>query len=212
MSNLTLYLLRHGESMANVGRVFAAKKIDPPLSDIGIQQATMQAETLKVIEFEAIYSSTLLRARQTAEIVSQRCRLEPIFSDALQEVDVGILDGESQEDPIKWAAYEGVIKKWEKGFASVGFPGGETLNDIGNRFRGFLDGLESKGQNRILVVGHCLLFTAVIWLFCESHGPRFEDDYMGRGHLSIISRTDDKFRLLKFNISPETSAREILLA
>jgi probable phosphoglycerate mutase len=205
IGDLTLYLLRHGESVANVSRIFAAKKIDPPLSEIGIQQAKMQAESLKNLEFSAMYSSPLLRARQTAEIISQRCGPESNFFDALLEVDVGILDGEDQNEPQKYTIYEEVIKKWEQGHANVGFPGGETLNDIENRFRSFLDVLESKQEKCVLVVGHCLLFMAVIWLFCENHGPKFEDGHMGRGHLSVISKNGGKFRLLKFNISPGTS-------
>ncbi|MBM3237648.1 histidine phosphatase family protein [Candidatus Poribacteria bacterium] len=236
MTNFTLYLLRHGESVANVERVFAARKIDPPLSDRGIQQITMQAKSLRDLslnspfEFSALYASPLLRAKHTAEIVSQWCGLEPIFSEDLMEVDVGILDGENQEDAVKWAMYENVMKKWEQGLNDVGFQGGESLNDIECRFRRFLEELENKRpewereapaepedetQNRIkqskdiLVVGHCLLFMAVIWLFCENHGPTLEDGHMGRGHLSVISRNNDRFRLLKFNIPPGTSRRDI---
>lgn len=210
MADLTLYLLRHGESVANVGRVFAARKVDPPLTDIGIQQVTRQAESLKAIELSAMYASPLLRASQTAEILSQRCWLEVTFSDALREVDVSILDAKSQENPQKWAIYKEVIKRWEQSLASAGFPGGETLNDIEDRFTEFLDGLESKRQKRILVVGHCLLFMAVIWLFCENHGPTLEDGHMGRGYLSVTRKSGDRFRLLQFNLSPETLTREIL--
>ena len=231
MTHLTLYLLRHGESVANVERVFAAKKIDPPLSDTGIQQITMQAKSLKNLslnshfEFSALYASPLLRARHTANIVGQCCGLEPIFSDDLMEINVGILDGEDQEDAVKWAMYEGVIEKWNQGLYNVSFQAGESLNDVGTRFSRFLQGLEDKqsesngeGNENILVVGHCLLFMAVIWLFCkkqrttssyrENHGPTLEDGHMGRGHLSIISKNNDRFRLLKFNISPETLAKE----
>ena len=210
MANMTLYLLRHGESVANMGRVFAARKIDPPLSDMGIQQATMQAESLRSIEFSAMYVSPLLRTRQTAEIVSRRCGLEPIFSETLQEIDVGVLDGENQDDPQRWTVYKEVVEKWEHGLTHVGFPGGERLKDVGDRFTSFLDGLARNPQKPILVVGHCLLFMVVIWLFCENHGPSLEDGHMGRGHLSIISKTGDGFRLLKFNLSPGTSARDIL--
>jgi broad specificity phosphatase PhoE len=212
MTDLILYLLRHGESVANVERVFAARKVDPPLSDVGIQQATMQAESLKPIDFSAMYASPLLRARQTAQIVSQHCPLEPILSNALQEVNVGILDGEDQNDPRNWGAYERVVKKWERGLTHVGFPGGESLNDIGDRFKSFLNGLEGEQQKPILAIGHCLLFMAVIWLFCENHGSELEDGHMGRGHLSIISGSsgsDDRFRILKFDIPPGVPARDV---
>jgi len=208
MSDLTLYLLRHGESIANVNRLFDARKIDPPLSDAGIRQATAQALSLKNVGLSAIYSSSLLWARQTAEIISKQCELEPIFTDFLREVDLGVLDGKSQDDSQNRAILEEVIKKWEQGYNNLGFPEGETLSDVKDRFEGFLDILENKqflsvpcpysrttdrcntqADKRVLVVGHCLLFMAVIWLFCKNHGNTFEDGHMGRGHLSVISRT-----------------------
>lgn len=211
MTDLTLYLLRHGESDANVARMFSSRKLNPPLSETGIQQARRQAESLKVVGFEAIYASSLLRARQTAGIVGEPCGLQPIHTDELWEIYEGILDGESQTDPQHWATYEGVLQKWEQGRTDVSFPGGESLNDIGARFSRFLDELERKEHRCVLVVGHCLLFMGVIWLFCENHGPTLEDGHMGRGHLSIIRKTGDRFRLLKFNISPEASVQEISL-
>ena len=202
MDDLTLYLLRHGESAANAKQVFASLRIDPALSDAGVQQAVMQAESLKNIEFSAIYSSHLLRARQTAGIVGQRCGLEPIVTEALHEVDVGILDGKDQEDPQNWQDFMSIIGEWDSGLPDVAFPGGETLNDIEARLRAFLDCLGDGREKPILVVGHCLLFMAVFWLFCERLGPEFHDGYMGRGHLSVISGDGDRFRILKFSIPP----------
>ncbi|MBW2060927.1 MAG: histidine phosphatase family protein [Deltaproteobacteria bacterium] len=203
MADLTLYLLRHGESEANVRQVFAARKIDPPLSDNGIHQASRQAESLKTVEFSAMYASPLLRTRQTAEIVSRSCGLEPVFSSDLLEIDVGVLDGEPEHEPRTWAVYERVIQDWEQGLASRGFPGGETLNDVAKRLGAFLTGLEAGRQTPVLIVGHCLLFMAAIWLFCKNHGPGLEDGHMGRGHLTIIGKRDDGFHILAFNISPD---------
>lgn len=70
MEKYILYLLRHGESKANADRIFAARKIDPPLTERGIKQAIMQAEALKEMEFSAIYASPLLRAQHTANIIN----------------------------------------------------------------------------------------------------------------------------------------------
>ena len=139
MTDPTLYLLRHGESVANAKRVFASLRIDPPLSEAGIQQAAAQAETLKDIKFSAIYTSHLLRARQTAEIVGQKCGLEPIISEALHEVDVGILDGKDQDDPQNWENFMSVVRRWNNGCHDIGFPGGESLNEIESRLRAFFE-------------------------------------------------------------------------
>jgi broad specificity phosphatase PhoE len=209
MAHLILYLLRHGESVANLGRVFAGWAIDPSLSAIGIQQVQRQAEFLKTIEFSAIYSSPLLRARQTAEIVGKQCGVEPLFSDCLREVNVGVLDGKNQDDPQNWSLYEKIIQKWEQGDNNVGFPDGETLNDIETRLRGFLDSVEQKGQERVLIIGHCLLFMVAIWLFCENRGSTMEDGHMGRGCLSIIVKSGDRYRMEEFNIVPERSVQTL---
>jgi len=204
-----LYLLRHGESEANAQRVFASRKIDPPLTRAGVRQATMQAEALSSVGLSAIYASPLRRARQTAEIVARRCGLGVTLSEALIEGHVGCLDGEQIDDPEKWAIWESVINQWEQGRFDVAFPGGETLAEVEGRFRRFLSGLGSSQEGPALIVGHGILFLAVIRGMCENRGPGIRDNYMGRGHLSMVSWTGDRLRVLKFNVSPDAAAQEV---
>jgi probable phosphoglycerate mutase len=203
MADLTLYLLRHGESTANVEGVHAAKKIDPALTDLGIQQAKTQAEYLKSIRFSAFYSSPLLRAKQTANFVSETCGIEPVFTDLLLETDVGVLDGQKIDDPDNLALYEAIISKWNQRKENAGFPEGETLGDIRSRFSEFVQILKTHGYERVLIVGHSGLFEAAIWLFCPDHGTRLEDGHMKRGRFSIIEHKGDEYRLVKFNAFPE---------
>jgi len=199
----TFYLLRHGESEANVNRIFAAKRIDPSLTERGIKQATMQAEMLKQSNLSAIYASPLLRARQTAGIINKHHGLDILISDDLYEIDVGILDGEDQTDPDKWALYTSVMDKWEQNLTDVTFPNGESLDDVRERLRSFFDSLKNDTNKSVLIVGHCLLFMAFTWLFCENHNEKLEDNYMGRGHLSVITFDKNKFLIEKFNIPPD---------
>jgi broad specificity phosphatase PhoE len=72
MKTMMLYLLRHGESLANVEHLFAARKIDPPLSADGIRQILAQTEVLRDVDFDGFYTSPLLRARQSAHIVQRQ--------------------------------------------------------------------------------------------------------------------------------------------
>ena len=205
METMMLYLLRHGESLANVEHLFAARKIDPPLSADGVRQILAQTEALKDVDFDSFYTSPLVRARQSADIVQRQLGITAEETDALREVDVGIFDGRSQKDAQNWSLYKEVLKKWERGLHDVRFPDGESLKDVGARFGQFLRGVEDSGNRRILVLGHCLLFTAVLWLFCDQHGPIFEDGHMGRGCLSILSKAGESLRLLKFNVPPPMS-------
>ena len=205
-----VYLLRHGESATNVQRVFATRKLDPPLSEEGVRQAAAQAEALREAGLGAIYASTLRRARETAEMVGLRCRLPVTYTDALREVHVGIIDGKPIDDPDNYQVYRDVVARWQEGRTEAGFPAGETLDDVAQRFRRFITGLDLRDRP-VLMVGHGVLFMAVIWLFCDNRRPIIEDNYMGRGHVSVLCRRDDHFRLIRFNVSPDQALQGALL-
>lgn len=202
MNDLTLYLLRHGESRANLENVFASHRIDAPLTSEGIRQAKAAARMLKRFPVEAMYSSPLLRARQTAEVVGEVLGLEPVFTPALVEVDGGRLEGKSQADPRHRREFDTVLSLWERGFPHNGFAGGETLAEVDTRLRPLLEEIKKSGRKHVALVGHCLLFMTLIWLFCENHGPTLEAGHMGRAHFSLLRRASESFLLEQFNTAP----------
>jgi len=88
----TLLLVRHGETDWNAeGRLQG--HTDRPLSDYGRRQARRLAEELEGEELEAIYSSDLARAHETAEIVGERLGLPISLEPALREKDWGSWEG-----------------------------------------------------------------------------------------------------------------------
>ena len=88
----TLLLVRHGETDWNAdGRLQG--HTDRPLSDYGRRQARQLAEELDGEEIEAIYSSDLTRARETAEIVGGRLGLPVELDPELREKDWGTWEG-----------------------------------------------------------------------------------------------------------------------
>lgn len=87
-----LLLVRHGETDWNAdGRLQG--QTDRPLSDFGRQQARRLADELAAEDFEAIYSSDLARARETAEIVGARVGLPVMLDPDLREKDWGTWEG-----------------------------------------------------------------------------------------------------------------------
>jgi broad specificity phosphatase PhoE len=87
-----LLLVRHGETDWNAdGRLQG--QTDRPLSDYGRRQAQQLAEELSDEDIEAIYTSDLSRARETAEIAGARLRLPVELDPDLREKDWGTWEG-----------------------------------------------------------------------------------------------------------------------
>jgi broad specificity phosphatase PhoE len=87
-----LLLVRHGETDWNAdGRLQG--QTDRPLSDYGRRQALQLADELESEEFEAIYSSDLARARETAQIVGDRLEIPVELDPYLREKDWGTWEG-----------------------------------------------------------------------------------------------------------------------
>ena len=90
-----LYLIRHGESVANVEPIIAGMSGDSGLTDRGREQARLLEGRLRAGEVRAdhLYTSTLPRARETAEYVSRALQLPAQPDDELHELRPGEADG-----------------------------------------------------------------------------------------------------------------------
>lgn len=89
----TIYLVRHGESEWNVAGLMQGKTSGVPLTKMGINQARELEQRFEAVKFAAIFSSDLLRARQTAQIVAFRRKLAVVTSRAIRERSFGQYEG-----------------------------------------------------------------------------------------------------------------------
>ena len=80
---MELYLIRHGQSTNNEGKL--PRAADPPLTDIGVEQARWVGESLKDEGITRLYSSPMLRTLQTAQIISDIIDLPPHIFVGLHE-------------------------------------------------------------------------------------------------------------------------------
>ncbi|MCU1289401.1 MAG: phosphoglycerate mutase [Acidobacteria bacterium] len=87
-----LYLIRHGQSAGNAEGRFGGHS-PTPLSELGFEQAKLAAQALAKEKIQAIYSSDLLRAVQTAEPLAKLLDLPIIKTSAFRERHVGVLEG-----------------------------------------------------------------------------------------------------------------------
>lgn len=150
-----LCFVRHGESEANVLKVMSNRGSVHGLTEKGRRQAAELALALEATGATRVYSSPLLRARETAEILADVFGLGYEVADALREFDCGIAEGRS--DPGGWGLYWQVVDKWvQDGQLDARIEGGESLVDIQNRFVPFVEGIleEQEDGDVSILVGH----------------------------------------------------------
>ena len=89
---MKFYLLRHGQTKWNIeGKIQG--KTDVLLNEDGMEQAGFLAKAMEHCEARALFSSPLLRAKQTAEIVAGKMGLPVTVLPELKEVDFGLWEG-----------------------------------------------------------------------------------------------------------------------
>jgi len=184
LSNMKLYFVRHGESEANTRHVISNRESPFGLTELGKQQARILAENLKNVPFTALYSSPILRARETAEILSLSFHLHYQVTEALREYDCGILEEKSDEE--SWRLHREFYDSWTLHHHHSNKPeGGECFVDIKNRFLPFINSLERDGDDHILLIGHGGLFHLMLPLVLAN----IEDDFVRThwiGHTECI--------------------------
>jgi probable phosphoglycerate mutase len=126
-----LVLVRHGQSYGNVDRRIDTKPPGAALTDLGRDQARAFARDL-THRPAMVAHSVALRAAQTAAEIGNEIGLEPVEFDGIHEVQVGDLENRNDDDAI--AAFETVYQRWHEGDLDVPMPGGETGNDVLDRY------------------------------------------------------------------------------
>jgi probable phosphoglycerate mutase len=148
---MTIYLARHGETDDNAPPARVQGSIDTPLNARGREQARRIAAELGDDGIAAIYSSGLVRARETAEIVAGELGLPVTVDERLAESHRGEWEGRlieeiEREEPELWA-------EWRRGGAEFRFPGGESLAEHATRVEAALEDVR-RGPLPALCVCH----------------------------------------------------------
>ena len=151
----SLYFVRHGETEYNRRGIVQGGGIDSTLNETGREQARVLASRFQDTRFDAVYSSTLRRAKQTADILATPH--EPIrrtYLDDLQEMSWGIYEGAGPSSDRDDALGE-IKKQWRKGLFDQTVEGGESILDVQERALRAVDHLVSEESGgTVLVVTH----------------------------------------------------------
>ncbi len=153
----TIYLVRHGETEGNLDDK-AQGHFNAQLTERGRQQAEAVGKRLSDVEFDAIYSSDLQRALDTAKaIAAHRPKLEIQTRPQIREYHFGNYEDVLWDDVDEKSPE--IFRRW-KNLATrsdIQFPGGESMSNAWNRIGDFVSEITTihRGKSEtILVVGH----------------------------------------------------------
>lgn len=194
----TLILLRHGETEWNLSGRWQGQAADTELTDLGRQQARLAANRLRSYPINVIYSSDLLRAFETAQIIGQALGLTPVAEPALRESDIGAWTG------LTWAE---ISERYPEQAAAM-FAGQDVRRGGGESFGELHDRLAAAAQNivsrhpgdTVLVVSHgAALRSLVAYVLGASLDQMHRIAIGGNTALSVVQMRDGHLRLVSYN-------------
>lgn len=187
-------LIRHGETAGNI-RKTALGTTDLPLNERGICQAEHMGSLLADETIAAIYTSPLLRAKTTAEIVAKPHGITPVAVRNLEERHFGIWENIAVDDirerfPEEYAA-------WQQNLPDYQIPGGETARENFHRVqKAVKDILRRHHSGKIILVSHLGCIRNLIACFLGKEVENAWDYNVKNGSLTRLQIEEGKNAVL----------------
>ncbi|MFT8389731.1 MAG: histidine phosphatase family protein [Sporolactobacillus sp.] len=179
-------LVRHGETDWNAWGKLQGRE-DIPLNARGCRQADLVGRFLSKERFDAVYTSPLLRAKQTAEIIAAQLKVAPLIENAdFIEKDYGKASGMT-------------IAERDHQFPDHKIPGMELFDQIKKRVSHGLETIhEAEPDGKVLLVAHGGLINVILAML--------SDGRIGTGKtklfntcISHIQSFDDSWKIIDYN-------------
>lgn len=166
-----LYFVRHGETEYNRRRIVQGRGIDSALNETGRRQTQALAQRLASVPFDAIYASTMRRARQTAEILAESHPQAPVaFLEDLEEMAWGVYEG-THPSPRRDEALGAIKSRWRQGAFDEPIEGGESILDVQQRAMRAVDHIVEQEEGRtVLVVTHGRFLRILLASLLDEYG------------------------------------------
>ena len=202
-----IIFLRHGQAENNTKKILAGRSTGVNLTQEGIKQAQQAAEMLKSLNVSAIYSSSIDRALQTAEIVAKQCNLEVKIDDRLIELDMGKFTKMPYEEIF--AKHGNVFLKFYQGSEEVSESGVETFAEVQKRIFDMVDFVINKHKKEnIVLVTHMDPIKAMIGRVLDLKPEILFEMIIANASLNIFKNYDQKFYLTAINAIPSERFHE----
>ena len=210
MSETTLYLVRHGETDYNRQSIVQGRGIDAVLNETGRAQAEAVARRLAEVSFDALYTSTLRRAAETAETIARFHVGTPLHRLAdLEEMAWGVFEGRLITPSVR-QVLEAIVVRWRSGEFGYRIEGGESIYDVQQRGRQAIRHiLDRHPGETVLVVTHGRYLRVLLATLLDAYSlERMEEIPHANTGVNALRYREGRFEvdLLNCTAHLETSA------
>jgi broad specificity phosphatase PhoE len=189
-------LVRHGETLWNVEKIYRGRT-DVNLDGVGIKQAELLGKYLSNWEVEAIYSSPLKRALDTANIIARYQKVGVHVAEGLIDFDYG--EWQSLPEQEVQRLYLTLHNEWHDNPHKVKMPGGESLEDVRRRVIEVVNDVLSKYRGSVLLVSHRVVNKVLICSLLGLDNSHFWNIKQDVGGITIFNYVDGHFVLTRHN-------------
>lgn len=193
---MRLLFVRHGETDHNKARRIQGPLLDDPLNETGAKQAQALArhvaaeQAAGAIHLDAIYSSPLKRAWQTAEAIAGVFHQKPVAVPGLIEFSWGVYLGKTETGETL-EAMKKAHAEWKSGNVRYQLPEGESPHSAWERARAALFPLlDAHPTGTIAVVAHGRINKVILSSLLHQDMSRMEEFPQGNTSLTLLERAD----------------------
>ena len=151
---MRVLLIRHGRQNSPLCNV------NVPLSEEGKLQASLLGDRLANEQVDAVWSSNLIRAVETADIINEKLHAERVLREDLKEISFGDMEGLSDLEIAD--VYEDFLRARSKMELDMAYPGGENAQDVLNRVLPILHEIYECDYETVAVVTHGGVIRSVV--------------------------------------------------
>jgi len=189
-----LILARHGETVWNVEKIYRGRT-DVNLDEVGIKQAELLGKYLSNWKLEAIYSSPIKRALDTANIIARYQKIGVNIAEGLIDFDYG--EWQSLPEQEVKRLYPALLNEWHNNPHKVRMPGGESLEDVRRRAIEVVNDILSKYQGSVVLVSHRVVNKVLICSLLGLDNSHFWNINQDVGGITIFNYGDGRFVLTR---------------
>jgi broad specificity phosphatase PhoE len=211
-----LVLVRHGQSFGNVERRLDTRPPGAALTPLGRDQA--RAFALASERPAMLAHSVATRALETAEVIGAELDLPTYELVGIHEVQVGELENRNDDEAV--AEFNAIYDRWHHGELDVPLPGGETGNDVLDRYLPMLTDLRMRflddddWTGDIVVVSHGAAIRLASAVLAGVEGSFALDNHLDNTESVVLTPvTDGRWSCVRWGIhtppfypEPETSS------